>query len=57
MRERERNRDSVEDGYERYRRETNEWFKERKHFLKGGENAVNIGAASRSHRIHSILFA
>ena len=23
---------------------------------KDGENALNIGAASRSHRIHSILF-
>ena len=24
---------------------------------KGGENALNIGAARRSNRIHSILFA
>ena len=24
---------------------------------KGGENALNIGVASRSNRIHSILFA
>ena len=32
--EKERERDSRADGYERARRETNEWFKERKHFLK-----------------------
>ena len=71
MRERERKRDSrVEDGDERDRREKlmNNLKRERTLFKneecnddeqkrKSGENALNIGAASRSNRIHSILFA
>ena len=71
MRERERKRDSrVEDGDERDRREKlmNNLKRERTLFKnvecnddeqkrKGGENALNIGAARRSNRIHSILFA
>ena len=62
---REKKRGSRVDGDERDRREKlmNNLKRERTLFkneesarMKSGENALNIGAASRSNRIHSILF-